>query len=66
MPGAKFKRQAAVWYQYVMDLTHVPYAAVKQAMVGEVVCARSQQPLTLKFLEVGRHGGAFCSSYPTK
>ncbi|KAF7789958.1 hypothetical protein EIP86_000906 [Pleurotus ostreatoroseus] len=32
MPGAKFKRQAAVWYQYVMDLTHVPYAAVKQAM----------------------------------
>ena len=51
MPGAKFKRQAAVWYQYVMDLTHVPYAAVKKAMVCEIVCARSPHPLTLKSMK---------------
>ncbi|KAF7789960.1 hypothetical protein EIP86_000908 [Pleurotus ostreatoroseus] len=32
MPGAKFKRQAAVWHQHVMDMTHVPFAAVKRGV----------------------------------
>ena len=34
-----------------MDLTHVPYAGVKQAMVREVVRACSLHPLTLNSMK---------------
>ena len=33
MPGAEFKRQAAAWKNYVMDMTHIPFAETKRAIV---------------------------------
>ncbi|KAF7789957.1 hypothetical protein EIP86_000905 [Pleurotus ostreatoroseus] len=51
MPGAKFKRQAAIWHQYVMDLTHVPYAAVKQA-IAEGTAAPSVVATLINKLDV--------------
>lgn len=45
MPGAGFKRQAAVWHKWVMDMTIVPYAAVKKDLVRGISVTDSELPL---------------------
>lgn len=54
MPGAQFKRQAAIWHKWVMDMTIVPYAAVKR----DIVCILPTQPepLLIAYFTGTRHG----------
>lgn len=63
MPGAGFKRQAAIWHKWVMDMTTVPYDAVKQNLVCNILPTHPK-PLLTAYLTGTRHGVRIRCLYP--
>lgn len=63
MPGAGFKRQAAIWHKWVMDMTIVPYAAVKNDLVRGILLTHSELPPIVCLTDT-RHGTRIRCFYP--